>query len=132
MANLILTTDGWEDRIRYKLGVDSAYLPDTVLQQPDIITVAEANIIKLVGDGYSELTGDDRTYLEVATVCECSRIVCPTLKARLPVMERGPQAEHQLAVDWGKRQSELEAERDHYLAKISTFTFPSLTQFRLI
>ena len=46
MANKILTAENWQQRIRDKLGIDIAYLPNTVIEQPDYITIAESNIIK--------------------------------------------------------------------------------------
>ena len=63
MANRILVDDGWQQRIRDKMGVDNAYLSDSVLEQPDCIDIAEANIISMVPD-YSILDGDSKTYLE--------------------------------------------------------------------
>ena len=70
MANRILKNDYWEKRIRDKMGVDDAYLPDDLLNSPDIITLAEANIIEQIPD-YATLTGDLRVYLEYVVVLEC-------------------------------------------------------------
>lgn len=118
MPNLILTTTGWEGRIRSKLGVDEAYLPATEIQQPDFISVAEYNIIDLVPN-YAELAGKDRIYLEAATVCECAQLICPTMPARLPTREQGPHVTTELTIDWEKKQKELQAERDVCLSKIT-------------
>ena len=56
------------------MGVDDAYLPDDLLNSPDIITLAEANIISQIPD-YATLTNDLRVYLEYAVVLECC-ILC--------------------------------------------------------
>jgi hypothetical protein len=73
MANRILTTDGWQQRIREHMGVDAAYLPDSAIEQPEYITVAEANIIEQVPD-YINLIDDKKVFLEAAVVCECAAL----------------------------------------------------------
>ncbi len=117
MTNRILTAKGWEKRIQDKLGVDPAYLPDTAIQQPDVIDIAESNIIEQV-PGYASLTGDKKTYLEAATVCECCILLCPGMPARLPKLSQGPHARYELGIDWEKKKTELRAERDAFLGKI--------------
>jgi len=125
MANLILTATGWESRVRNRLGADDAYLTNADIAQPDIITVAEANIIEQVPD-YATLVDDPtgspptfkRTWLEAATVCECAVLLCPSMAARLPATEQGPHFTREVTVDWDKKRQELEAERDGYIGKI--------------
>lgn len=128
MTNRILTETGWESRVRDKMGIDIAYLPDTVLNQPEIITVAEANIIEQVPD-YESLTGDKRVYLEAAVVCECAALLCPSMSARLPKREQGPHETHEVTIDWDKKKAEFEAERDGYIGKI--LDIPTLLHFGL-
>jgi len=128
MANRILTETDWESRVRDKMGIDIAYLPDTVLNQPEIITVAEANIIEQVPD-YESLTGDKRVYLEAAVVCECAALLCPSMSARLPKREQGPHETHEVTIDWDKKKAEFEAERDGYIGKILSDAFPTLLHF---
>jgi hypothetical protein len=120
MANRILKSEGWEQRVRDKIGVDVAYLPDSVIQQPDIIGVAESNIIAQVPN-YADLTDDKKIYLEAATVCECAVLLCPGMAARLPKLSQGPHARYELGVDWDKKKEELRAERDAFLGKILIF-----------
>jgi hypothetical protein len=117
MANLILTADGWQSRVRNRLGVEDTYLSDTDIAQPDIIAVAEANIIEQIPD-YASLAGNKRVWLEAATVCECAILLCPAMSARLPATEQGPHFTRDVAVDWDKLRQELEAERDGYIGKI--------------
>lgn len=130
MANRILTETGWESRVRDKMGIDIAYLPDTVLNQPEIITVAEANIIEQVPD-YESLTGDKRVYLEAAVVCECAALLCPSMSARLPKREQGPHETHEVTIDWDKKKAEFEVERDEHIGKILSDSFPTLLHFGL-
>ena len=117
MANRILTAAGWEKRIQDKLGIDPAYLPNEAIQQPEVITVAEANIIAQVSD-YSSLTDDKKVYLEAAVVCECASLLCPSMAARLPKKEQGPHESHEVDADWNKKKTEFEVERDGYVGKI--------------
>lgn len=123
MANRILTTDGYEERVRSKLGVSEPYLSNDDINQPEAITVAEANIIAQIPN-YGGLDGDAKTYLEAAVVCECASLLCLSLSARLPKKETGPHEGHELAVDWAKKKSELVAERDGYIGKVIELAFP--------
>jgi hypothetical protein len=130
MANKILTATGYESRIRSKLGVDAAYVPDADINQPDIIAIAESNIIKVVPD-YDALTGDDLVYLEAATVCECAILLCPSMPARLPVKEQGPSFTREIEVNWTEKQVKLEAERDRFISNISTVAYIDVPHFGL-
>ena len=118
----ILPQVGWTSRIRSKLGVDEPYLPDADISQPDVIVTAEENIIDIVPD-YAGLTGAKKTWLESATVCECAALLCPTLKARVPVREQGPHFTRDVSYDWDKRRDELETERDALLGKIEDIAY---------
>lgn len=117
MANKILTGEGWQGRIRNLLGVDSAFIPDSDIEQPDIVGIAEANIIELV-PGYATLTGDKKIYLESATACECAVLACDSMPTRLPTKESGPHATYELSIDWDQKKAELQDKRDVYLSKL--------------
>jgi hypothetical protein len=127
MANRILTEENWQQRIRDKLGVDAAYLPDTVIQQPDIITVAETNIIEQIPN-YASLEDDKKVYLEAAVVCECAALLCPSMPARLPITQQGPHESHQLYIDWDKKKANFETDRDGYIGKAIDH-YPTLFHF---
>lgn len=126
MANKILTGEGWQGRIRNLLGVDSAFIPDSDIEQPDIVDIAEANIIELV-PGYATLTGDKKIYLESATACECAVLACDSMPTRLPTKESGPHATYELSIDWAKKKAELQDKRDVYLSKL--ITMPKMKYF---
>src|SRR5690554_6609760 len=129
MTNKILAGEGWQGRVRDKLGVDNAYLPDSALEQPDVITIAEENIISMVID-YEAMEGRDKVYLEAAAVAECAIQVCTTMKARLPSRLSGPHADISVNVDWDKRKEELEVERNSYIARIAG-DLPFVPTFRV-
>lgn len=128
MTNKILTGENWQGRVRSMLGVDAAFLPDTDIEMPEIVQVAEANIIDLVPD-YETIPEDKKVYLESATVCECAVLVCDSMPARLPVKESGPHATYEVDIDWAKRKSELADKRDIFLSKI--IPMPMSTYFTI-
>ena len=130
MANLILTTEGWEGRVRSVLGVDSAYLSDEEIQQPDFIDIAEANIIEQV-PGYASMTGTDKVYLEAAVVYECASLLCDAMAVRVPQREQGPHFTQELVVNWHKLKTDLGNKRDSYLARLSTMTLPTVPHFQV-
>ena len=125
MANRILTAENWQQRIRDKMGVDIAYLSDSAIEQPDCINIAEANIISQI-PRYDEVTDDAATYLEASVVCECAVLLCPSMPSRIPKKESGPHANHELAVDWNKKQIDFEQERNGYIGKVIEIAFPEL------
>lgn len=114
----ILTDDGYVNRIRDKMGVDDAYLPDSAINQPDIIDVAEISIISLIPN-YDELIGDARVILEALTVIECCILLCPSMAARLPEKSAGPHASYELGVNWEKKREEFLDDRDKLLGDLS-------------
>jgi len=128
MPNKILTSEGWEKRVRSKLGVPDAYLPDEDIRQSDVIDIAEATIIKMV-PGYENLTGDDKVFLEAAVVCECAALLCLSMPARLPNKETGPHESHSIYTDWNKTKADLEAERNRYIGMISTVSILDIPHF---
>ena len=117
MENKILIEDGFESRIRSKMGVSSHYLSDEDIQKPEIIGVAEANIITMVPD-YADLDGNARVYLEAAVVLECCVLIAPSMSIRLPKKESGPHAGHELWINWENKKLEFIDERDGYIGKI--------------
>lgn len=123
MENRILIDESWQQRIRDKMGVDDAYLPDSAIEQPDTITIAEANIIGQLPD-YTTLIDDSRTYLESVVVLECCILLCPSMSARLPKKETGPHAGHELWINWDNKKNEFINDRNELLGKIFELNFP--------
>lgn len=126
MPNRILVNEGWEDRVRDRLGVEKAYLPDTTLLQPDCITLAEANIIKAI-PSYEAATGDINVFLEAAVVLECCILLCPGMPSRLPKKQTGPHEGHELSTDWLKKKQEFEEERNRYIGDVLADLDPSFS-----
>ncbi len=127
MANRILIDDGYEKRVRSKMGVSEPFLPDVDINQPDVITVAEANIIALIPEyNLLEAGSDSRVYLESAVVLECCILLSPSMSARLPKKQAGPHESHELGVDWVKKKEEFEDEKADYVGKIIELEFPDM------
>ena len=109
------------------MGVDSAYLPDSSINQPDIIDIAEANIVALIPE-YNTLVddSDSRKYLEAAVVLECCVLLSPSMPARLPTKQTGPHESHELGVDWVKKKEAFEDEKTAYIWRILESEFPEM------
>ena len=116
-VNNILTKDFWQNRVREMMGVSEPYLPDKTLEMPDIIAVAEANIIAIV-PSYKTIPESKKVYLESAVVCECAILACDSMSARLPTKESGPHASFEIEVDWAEKRQELQDKRDVHLSKL--------------
>lgn len=116
MAKKILPED-YENRIRYKLGVDEPYLSNEVINSPDIIDVAELNIINMLPD-YTAVSEDNKVYLEAAVVIECCILLCVGMPSRLPKKQSGPHESHELDSDWLKKKAMLEEERNALIGRI--------------
>lgn len=128
MKNKILTGENWQGRVRSMLGVDAAFLPDTDIEMPEIVQVAEANIIELV-PGYETIPDDKRVYLESATVYECAIQVCGSMPARIPLKESGPHVSFELDIDWEKRKADFAEKRDIHISKL--VKMPDVTYFAI-
>lgn len=130
MANLILTDGTHYDRVRALLGVDKAYLSDTVIDSPDFITMSELNMIKLVPN-YQELADTDKQYFESATICDLAARICPSMKNRLPKKSAGVHYRSELATDWDKLKTMLLYERENFLQSISGYEAKASFRFGL-
>ena len=120
MANLILTENGYCDRVRALLGVKEPYLKDSVINSPDFVTMSELNLIKLVPN-YSDLEGTDKIMFESAVVYDLAARLCPSMKNRLPKKSAGVHYQSELSTDWDKLREMLLFERDGCLQNISGY-----------
>ncbi len=112
MPNKILTATGWQERIRTKFRLTSNQLPDADIQQPDIISMAEAMVTDAVPAWASILAADPATnkniYLESAVVNACCALLCPSMSQRLPKNTKGPHMTIDYGdIDWVKKESDL-------------------------
>lgn len=103
-----------EQRIRDKLGVSEAYLPDSVISQPDIIDLAEAIIDDIAPNS-------EGIWRDTAIVCQCAILLCPSMSARLPDVERDSFYQRESSINWEQIKKELEIERDIALSYLVNF-----------
>lgn len=130
MANLILTDGTHYDRVRALLGVDKAYLSDTVIDSPDFITMSELNMIKYVPN-YQSLEGNDKTLFESAVIYDLAARLCPSMKNRLPKKSSGVHFQSELATDWDKLRVMLLNDRDTCIQSISGYEVATSFRFGL-
>ena len=123
MANRILTAEKWQTRIRDKMGVDDTYLPNSAIEQSDIIDVAELNIISLFPT-YEDFEGDNLVYLESITILECCILLSPSMSARLPKKQSGPHEGHELWVNWDNKKAEFINERNSLIGRLEDLLNP--------
>lgn len=122
MANRILK-ENYEDRIRSKLGVSEPYLSNEDINRPDIIEVAELNIISLFPD-YENFEGDNLVYLESIVILECCILLSPSMSARLPKKQTGPHEGHELWVNWDNKKAEFMNERNSLVGRLEDLLNP--------
>lgn len=122
MENKILKNN-YEDRIRSKMGVSEAYLPNEDINYPDIVDVAELNVISLFPD-YEDFEGNNIVYLESITILECCILLCPSMSARLPKKQSGPHAGHELYINWDKKKEDFLNERDSLISRLEDLLNP--------
>lgn len=120
MPNLILIDGTYYDRVRALLGVEKPYLPDTVIDSPDFITMSELSMIKYVPN-YQSLEGNDKTLFESAVIYDLAARLCPSMKNRLPKKSAGVHFQSELSTDWDKLRAMLYYERDNCLQSISGY-----------
>lgn len=106
-----ILTEKWEERVRSLLGVDEAYLPDDDLNHPEIIDVAEAEMIGLVPH-HAELDDRGKTLFESAIIATCALKIIPSLRARLPTQQSGPHMQATITVSWQQVAEEIFANRE--------------------
>lgn len=109
MPNKILTTAGWEERVRAKFRLSSNQLPDADIRQPDIIDMAEALVTDAVTTwaGIIAAGGNKKVYLESAVVNACASLLCPSMPQRLAFVKSPLMTVDYGDTDWGKKAEEL-------------------------
>ena len=115
------------------MGVSEPYLPDEDINYPDIIDVAEGNIITKV-KGYDLIAPGSvsRVYLESAIILECCILLCPSMGARLPKKQAGPHESHELYVNWDNKKIDFINERDSMIGDILEEEFPDLLPITIL
>jgi hypothetical protein len=119
-SNRILTTSTYHDEIRGRLGVDKNILPDSDIDAPSILPIAEARVVARVPD-YARLTGDDQSFVYAAAVAMVAALLAPTMPSKLKASEGDSDYKYtNNPVNWSARAKELEDEAYSWIDYIST------------
>lgn len=111
---------GFEQDVRAKLAVKPSELPDDVINQPSILGIAEAMIVRKLGGDISGYTEPEQLLLlESATIALICQRLCPTMPNRLKTdvttldvkWKRGK-------VDWEGLADSLMAEVEELVAEL--------------
>lgn len=116
----LIVTQGFEQDVRAKLAVKPSELPDDVINQPSILGIAEAMIVRKLGGDISGYTEPEQLLLlHSATIALICYRLCPTMANRLKTdvttldvkWKRGK-------VDWEKVAEGLMAEVEELIAEL--------------
>jgi len=129
MPNEILKETGWQSRVRDKMGVDVAYLPDALIEQPEYARAAELIVLHAIGTPVPLGAVTDESVVS-ATVCQCAALLCPIMKVRLPKVERGVSFQREVSMNWDSLAQKLIADRDMFLG-FFLGDVPDFTRFGL-
>jgi hypothetical protein len=125
---IVAGSNTYHDEVRARLGVSAGVLPDTDIDAPSVLPVAEGLVVSRVPD-YSSLTGDDMNFLYAATVCMIAAVLAPSMASRLKASEGDSDYKYaNQNVNWVARGETLTAEAYSLLDLISTQTTIELTQ----
>ncbi|MDK8182109.1 hypothetical protein [Paenibacillus sp. UMB4589-SE434] len=120
MANKILITDTYHREIQALLGVSDKILPNTDIDAPSVLFVAEAKVIAAVPD-YASLLDDDKAFLYAATIHMVAAILAPSMSTRIAKSKKDFDFSYEhFQIDWQKRGQLLMQEAYDLIDFIST------------
>jgi len=123
MPNRILITDTYHEEVRSRLGVGEDVLSDTEIDAPSVLPVAEGKVIASFPN-YSNLTGDNLSYLYAAAVCSVAVILVPSMSARIKKAKKDFDFTIQnREVNWNKIRDQLQEEMNELLSIIDEDSF---------
>lgn len=118
---MVILQAGYENVVRSRLGIDADDLPDTELNQPLVVDLAEAIIIKRVPEYASVVDAVDQLYLQNAVISQICAIVCPSMPRRLnlKIAISDVRIEKE-KIDWDAQQLKYLGEVEANLGNIQT------------
>ena len=118
---MVILQAGYEDVVRSRLGIDADDLPDTELNQPLVVDLAEAIIIKRVPEYASVVDAVDQLYLQNAVISQICAIVCPSMPRRLNLKISISDVKiEKEKIDWDAQQLKYLGEVEANLGNIQT------------
>jgi hypothetical protein len=110
----------YHDEVRARLGVDKGTLPDSDIDAPSVLPVAEGLVVARVPD-YATLTTDNQSFVYAAAICMIGAVLAPSMPARIKASEGDSDYKYtNQAVAWEERKRELTAEAYSLMDMIST------------
>lgn len=118
---MLILEPGFENVVRSRLGVDADDLTDEELNQPLIVDLAEATIIRRV-PAYKSITDPlDLLYLQNAVISQICYILCPSMPKRLNLKISISDVKiEKEKVDWDMMAAKFLAEVESNLGSITT------------
>lgn len=118
---MLILEPGFENVVRSRLGVDADDLTDEELNQPLIVDLAEATIIRRV-PAYESITDTlDLLYLQNAIISQICYILCPSMPKRLNLKISISDVKiEKEKVDWDMMAAKFLAEVESNLGSITT------------
>lgn len=118
---MLILEPGFENVVRSRLGVDADDLTDEELNQPLIVDLAEATIIRRV-PAYESITDPlDLLYLQNAVISQICYILCPSMPKRLNLKISISDVKiEKEKVDWDMMAAKFLAEVESNLGSITT------------
>lgn len=124
----LILSEGFENTVRLKLGIDIDELTNEELNDPLIIDLAEEEIIKRVPEYASISDTAELLFLRNAVVSYICYLVCPSMERRLNTKVTTLDTKWEKAkIDWEKRALAYLNEVDASLSKITSV--PVLTGY---
>ncbi|WAH35044.1 hypothetical protein [Alicyclobacillus dauci] len=121
----------YHDEVRAHLGVDSGVLPDSDIDAPSVLPIAEGLVVSRVPD-YDTLTDDNQSFMYAAAVAMIAAVLAPSMASRLKASEGDSDYKYtNQNVDWTERKKDLEAVSYGHMDLITTQTVVELPQLGL-
>jgi hypothetical protein len=99
----LILTDNYYDSVRVKLGADEFTLPNSAIDDPMILDVAERYVIRRVPN-YDALDAVEQLFLRSAVISYICYLLCPTMAVRRRIEVQTLDTRWRTdRVDWAKQ-----------------------------
>lgn len=118
----------YHDEVRARLGTDVGVIPDTDIDAPSVLPVAESLVVSRVPN-YASLLADDQSLVYAAAILVIAAVLAPSMSNRVKLSEGDSDYKYEMQkVNWPQRKTELMGEAYSLMDLISTQTTVDLTQ----
>jgi hypothetical protein len=132
MALILSNSLEWMPVLRINLGVDAIDLPDDVLDNELMISLAEERVVELLPDWASLFTAK-ATQIKMAAICFLAAQFCQWCKVNILTSEsEGNYKGQRQAIDWDRKEVELNNSAMSFIAKADPTTVSTLQYIAII